>query len=304
MKLRKILATMIALSILLCTSLVSANAAIPPRKIGDVNSDRVVDITDATLVQRHLSKIEYIYEGFYGYSEAADVNSDSKINIIDATMIQQYVASIITEFPAGKEYFVDKYLYDVHSDYNSGKAMAGVPVTFYAHGFCAPDPTTVKLYINDDLVAQTQESTNIYDYKLSYTFETAGTYKVKVFMCDKWGYGISSTIDDYVVVDTPQDTSKPVLTGVYRDNSSHYEPEITAIAQFGTAPYQYKFTLSIYSGRVVQTQDFSENNKFQVDFGDRFPVPNSYTVTVDVTDALGNTVCETYDFETNIIEPA
>lgn len=305
MKLRRTLAILLTLTILACTSFISANAAIPPRKIGDVNGDREVNILDATAIQLHIAKIEFIYEGFYGLSEAADVDSDSTITILDATTIQLYLAKVISEFPAGEEYYVDKYLYDVHANYDSGKAMTGVPVTFFAHGYCDPSPTTVKLYINEELVAQTQENTNIYDYELSYTFESAGTYQVRVFMCDKWGYGISKNFDNFVVIDTPKDTSQPIITGVYRNNSSHSEPEITAIAEFGTAPYQYKFTLAIYRGlEVVQTQDFSENNKFQVDFGDIFPTPGLYTITVEVMDSAGNTVTETCEFTTEMIDPA
>lgn len=302
---KKTLSIVLILSIVMCMGVFQANAAIPPRKMGDVNGDNFVDITDATAIQKHIAEIESIYESFYGYSEAADVDDDAKITVLDATIIQQYIAEIITEFPAGEEYFVDKYFYDLHTDYNSGKAMTGMPVTFYVHGYCSPAPTTVKLYINEELVAQTQEATDLYDYKLSYTFKEAGTYQIRVFMCDKWGYGINRDIKDYIVVDVPQDTSHPVITGVYRNNSCHNEPEITAISQFGTAPYQYKFTLTIYGGReVVKTQDFSENNKFQVDFLDRFPAPGYYTVTVDVIDALGNAVSETYDFVTDEIIPA
>lgn len=305
MKLRNILAILLTLTILFCASLISTNAAIPPQKIGDVNGDRVVDILDATAIQLHLAKIEFIFEGFYGRTQAADVDSDSAITIVDASTIQLYVASIITEFPAGEEYYVDKFLYDVHADYDSGKAMAGVPVTFYAHGSCKPSPTTVKLYINEELVAQTQERTNLYDYTLRYTFESAGIYQVRIFMCDKWGYGISRSFDDFVVVDTPEDTSKPIITSIHRNNSSHIEPEITAVAQFGTAPYQYKFTLAIYNGlEIIHTQDFSENDKFQVDFGDMFPAPHSYTITVEVKDSVGNTVIETREFTTEMLVPA
>lgn len=305
MKLRKTLAILLTLSVFLCTAIISTNAAIPPRKIGDVNNDSVVNVTDATAIQRHLSKIEYIYEGFYGYSEAADVNSDAKITILDATVIQQYVASIITKFPAGEEYGVDKYFYDLHTDYDSSKAMAGIPVTFYVRGYCSPSPTTVKLYVNEELVAQTQEVVSYHNYEISYTFEEAGTYQIRVFMCDKWGFGINKTIEDYVVIDTPQDTSKPIITGVYRNNSNNPRPEITAIAKFGKAPYQYKFRLFIYStDEAIQTQDYSDSNKFQVDFGDRFPIPREFSITVDVKDAAGNTVSETYSFVTESVDPA
>ena len=299
---KKLFALVLVVSIRFSCCLINTNAAIPPQKMGDVDGNYSIDVIDAAMIQKHIASIEEIFIGSY---EAADVDGDAEITVIDATIIQQYIAGIITEFPAGEEYYIDKYFYDLHADYDSGKAMAGMPVTFYMDGYCEPSPTIVKLYINEELVAQTQEQTSFYDYTLSYTFEKAGTYQIRVFMCDKWGYGISKRIDDYVVLDVPEDKSQPVITGVYRDSSHHNEPEITAIAQFGTAPYQYKFTLSIYSGReVIKTQDFSESNIFQVDFGDRFPVPGYYSVLVEVKDSAGNTVTEIYDFETEAVAPA
>lgn len=63
--------------------------------IGDVNKDGVVNIQDATALQRYLAE-------FIGSSainlKAADTNRDGKVNVRDVTQIQRYVANVITKF--------------------------------------------------------------------------------------------------------------------------------------------------------------------------------------------------------------
>lgn len=59
--------------------------------IGDVNSDVVVSIKDATMIQKHLAEIEMLS----GDNElCADTNSDKDITIQDATYIQKKLAMI------------------------------------------------------------------------------------------------------------------------------------------------------------------------------------------------------------------
>ncbi|MBR2716095.1 MAG: dockerin type I repeat-containing protein [Ruminococcus sp.] len=62
--------------------------------IGDSNVDGVVNVMDATTIQRHLAQLNWISEeNFY----LADVDKDSIISIIDATIIQRFVAGMIKE---------------------------------------------------------------------------------------------------------------------------------------------------------------------------------------------------------------
>ncbi len=63
--------------------------------LGDVNGDSDVAIVDATLVQRHVAKLDTL-EGYAAL--AADVSKDGSIAIVDATFIQRFVAKIIDEF--------------------------------------------------------------------------------------------------------------------------------------------------------------------------------------------------------------
>ena len=64
-------------------------------KVGDVNNDGVVNVMDATELQKHIAGTTTLDD------EAllrGDVNSDGAINVNDATLIQKYSASLITEF--------------------------------------------------------------------------------------------------------------------------------------------------------------------------------------------------------------
>lgn len=57
--------------------------------IGDTNLDRRIDVSDATLVQKHIVKLENLTDNAL---IAADVDRDNTISIKDATLIQSYVA--------------------------------------------------------------------------------------------------------------------------------------------------------------------------------------------------------------------
>ncbi len=64
-------------------------------KLGDVNNDGEINVTDATEIQKYIAKyIDFNEEQTF----AADVNSDGDVNVIDATEVQKYVAEIIDYF--------------------------------------------------------------------------------------------------------------------------------------------------------------------------------------------------------------
>ena len=65
-------------------------------KTGDINNDGVVDILDATMIQKFaVDKINLTDK----QKELADVNDDGVVDILDATMIQKFSVDKITEFP-------------------------------------------------------------------------------------------------------------------------------------------------------------------------------------------------------------
>lgn len=64
--------------------------------LGDVDSNGIVNINDATAIQRHLAKIKELSSN---QLLSADTDGDNTIDIIDATYIQKYVAKLIDKFP-------------------------------------------------------------------------------------------------------------------------------------------------------------------------------------------------------------
>lgn len=65
------------------------------RLIGDVNSDGVVDILDAVVIQKSAADIITLTDS---QKEIADVNNDGSADVLDAVMIQKYATGKITEF--------------------------------------------------------------------------------------------------------------------------------------------------------------------------------------------------------------
>ena len=63
--------------------------------IGDVNGDGIVDVSDATILQKMIVGSAVLTPE---QASAADVNNDDELSIIDVTLIQKYSAGVITEF--------------------------------------------------------------------------------------------------------------------------------------------------------------------------------------------------------------
>ncbi len=61
-------------------------------KVGDVNLDGVINIKDATAIQKHLADLVVISDHII---HLADFDSDSKVSIKDATAIQKFIAGIV-----------------------------------------------------------------------------------------------------------------------------------------------------------------------------------------------------------------
>ena len=64
-------------------------------EIGDVNLDGIVDINDATLLQKYIANLEDLSEE---QLRASDANQDGEITIADATVIQKMIAGLIYDF--------------------------------------------------------------------------------------------------------------------------------------------------------------------------------------------------------------
>ena len=71
----------------------------PAYKLGDVNGDGKINVTDAMVALRYAVKKITANDLIV---EAADVNSDGKVNVTDAMQILRYAVKKITEFKPAK----------------------------------------------------------------------------------------------------------------------------------------------------------------------------------------------------------
>ncbi|MBQ7964474.1 MAG: dockerin type I repeat-containing protein [Ruminococcus sp.] len=277
---KKALAILLASIILMSAIAITANAARPPQLYGDAYYDMDVNIMDATAIQQHLASITELEMNRY---EAADVDGDSSITIMDATTIQQYLASIITEFPAGEYYLIDKCLYDVIPSYMSGKAQVGVAVDFTVDGYAYPNPEIRYLYVNDELVDTAVNE----DETLTYTFPQVGVYTVKVVFTDKWGFEAGEWTKSYQVIDVIEDTTKPVITNIAIVEKFTDHPTVRVDVMYGTGDYSYSYIIKDEDGTVIYERRYLQSNTHTVEYGalDYF-VP--YTLTVEVMDSHMN----------------
>ncbi len=80
---------------------VTVEKLLPKYILGDANDDLVVDIMDATLVQRNTAMLgNTVFD-----SLASDVDGNTMVDIMDATYIQRYVAMFEVDYEIGKEVY-------------------------------------------------------------------------------------------------------------------------------------------------------------------------------------------------------
>lgn len=270
----------------------SASAAIPPIITGDVDGNWQIDINDVTLLQNGLAgHVELTVRQFY----AGDVNFNGVNDVIDVTLIQEHIAGKY-EFERDKTFHHTIEAKNLSADYDSGKAMVGVPVTFTGTADGGIEPFTYEFIINKEIVQERSESNTF-----TYTFDKAGDYFVTVKCYNTFNESDSLQMK-YTVVE-PYESENPVICGIHTDKDYIGESDrnvtITAHAIMGTAPYQYKFTLD--NGLLVQ--DYSDNNNFfinmyKLNYEDNAKLEiGDHTVLVEVKDANGDTVSETFTFK-------
>ena len=67
------------------------------REIGDADLNSVINVKDATLIQKYVaSLVELSPEAL----KVSDADASGKVNVKDATLIQKYVAGLVDSFPA------------------------------------------------------------------------------------------------------------------------------------------------------------------------------------------------------------
>lgn len=303
----RIFSVIFALAIMISAFVIPASALSAPILYGDLNVDNIIDVTDATALQRYIAKLD---NRLPTYVESGDVDNDAELTIFDVTLIQQYVAKNITEFPTGEYYFVgSEYIDYVATDYDKDNALVGYPVTFSVNGDVNFGPARARLYINEELVCETQQyNKETHTYDLTYTFEKADAYRVRVALVNKWGSECNWTAL-YLVKDAPVDTTAPVITSITRDSEYNNRPIITTNVKLGTEPYQYKYTLTCdtYHGELVYQTDYIDSNVLNLDekLSERIYLEpyNTYTIEVEVKDANGKIVKDNYTFRIEVSVP-
>lgn len=119
MKFKKIISVLICI-VLLLSSVSTAFAEISTIK-GDVDGNGVIEITDATLVQKCVAEILNLSEEEL---TAADMDESGIVDINDVTQIQLIAAGLIA--PEEKFVFHDEYINSVLNLMNEERAAAGV----------------------------------------------------------------------------------------------------------------------------------------------------------------------------------
>lgn len=283
----KICVTLLVLATLVGTQIFSTSAAVRPVFRGDVDDNGKIEIYDVTLLQKYLAGIEELNK--IGLC-AAEVDGDDNITVDDVTMIQKYCAGIIKFFNT-KDVYRDIYVYSFYSDYSSGKAPAGTPITFTGV-VSGVEPLTYEFFVDDVLVREASDSS-----VFTYTFDKAGFYNVTMRIHD--GFDQYSDYSQAFKVVDAYSLEQPVISALYFDRLRLMVGDnltLTANAVGGTAPYEFRF--SIDDGLYVQ--DYSENNTFNlepymsnqyIDF-----MGKKHTIVVSVRDASGQTATDSVSF--------
>ena len=278
---KKLLSFLLVFAVLGSVCTVGAGAKRAPHFYGEVNGDHVIDITDATEIQRHLARFVELSDLS---KELADVDGDSIVTVMDATMIQRREAGIIKHFNQ-MEIYTYTNINNVTADFADCRAMAGVPVTFNISAYCyAGDPVRYALKVNDVVVSENTEPV------LTYTFEEAGDYIIDVLVYNKYGEE-DWTEFFYRVIEKPEEQN--LMISAINKNFNYFnemnDNALTVYAYGGTAPYEFSFDMPSKELK----QEYSQNNTFAIG---KLPI-GTYEVNVSVKDADGNVVNEVYTFE-------
>ncbi len=300
---KKALAILVVISMLISVSMLSASAVRAPYVNGDVDFSNDLSIADATLIQRQLAKVENFTPAQIAIGDA---DGDGNLSIIDASYIQMKLAHIIDHLPGGDSCFIDVYAEALISDYSSGNAVVNVPVTFTAIAYSFSSPLTYTFYVDGQIAREAST-----DNTFVYTFTEAKNYTVEFTVSNPFGITVSEWMELEVIENKAEGLT---IQSVY--DKGFYDSNITfgAVAGGGEAPYEYSFSLYLdynggsstpgIAGVKIASQDFSENNEFVVS-SDLLRQYADYTLFVGVRDVNcknGQEVFTYYDF-TYILPP-
>jgi len=208
--------------------------------IGDIDGDFEVGAADATLAQRYSTRVtglskKQLYIG--------DVDNNGEVDIVDATRIQRHATKLNGGFYT---YYVSTSpaIENFASDFDSGMAMPGIPVTFYGEG-SGYGPLSYEFSVDGTVIQERSEADTFV-----YSFPDTGVYNVTLTLYNDFDEITSYTLP-YQVTE-PYETVVPVITSahfnhLYNRYSSH---TVTTFALGGTTPYQYCYTISGKSDEI------------------------------------------------------
>ena len=307
---KKTVALILALVLIAMCLPIGAGAAKPPVVFGDANRDYEVDILDATEIQRYLSGLSEISSEFaYEYELRADFDRDGELTVLDVTFIQRKEAEIPIPDTCGGEGYADITVTSLIADYDSGKAVVNVPVTFTVRSDCDNDGATYEFYIDDVLMQERSEKN-----KYTHTFTYSGDYDVTVRAYNKYGFRTTSKIWQFYS-EYPSETCYRVADGYPSDELTlsgvswidymySDTPAVELHATGGTAPYTYSYTITDIDSQYVQDadgwtvitdekertclyHDFTEENVMTISFADLLAPRSSHDLIVQAKDANG-----------------
>lgn len=292
---KKILCGIIVYAIVLNIALLGVCAVPAPDAVyGDVNCDRKVDVTDATYLQQNLVGLTELTK--LGY-ELADFNGDNRVSIEDATMIQMYKAKLIKHIPREPyALYTHVSINGLSGDFESGKAIVGVPVTFTAtadipYGEDKVYPIRYEYIIKTEssIIARSEISE---EAEFTYTFLNDGIYTVELRAYNSFD-GYSAYEIEYEVLKEHDDDL--MVSAVNSEKFGFEEGEdrvFTAYAYGGLAPYQYRF----FSDGLPVQDEFSDSNTLTLEPLYKLDRHETHTVTVEVKDGTGNIVSDTCEY--------
>ena len=256
---KKIFALILALVLIAMCLSIGAGAARPPVIFGDANGGYEVDILDATEIQRYLAGISQAPSGIaYEYELRADFDRDGELTVLDVTYIQRKEAEIPIPDTCGGEGYADITVTSLIADYDSGKAVVNVPVTFSARSNFDYDGATYAFYIDGVLMQERSDKKTF-----THTFTESGDYDVFVKAYNKYGFYSDAHLyeyyfhagNSYKVADgsLPEELT---LVGVsWIDYMYSDTPAVELHATGGAAPYTYSYTITDIDSQYVQDAD-------------------------------------------------
>ena len=240
-----LLSVIILIAVLVSGLTLSVGAVPMPEQIGDVNHDDSVDIDDVTLIRRYLVGLETF--DAYALSKA-DYDHDKDVTVMDVTALQRTLAHMDVPESWGGLFLSSFSIHRIYSNYSSGKATTGIPVTITAEGidtspyYPQPDSFFEPIeyffeigqgdYIRDESgkIIFDENGSPQYHYdvyaqqdwseqnSITYTFEKAGNYSVTIKVRNRFGY--PDQAHSYLTVVEPYSADLPVITSVITDRGN------------------------------------------------------------------------------------